>query len=337
MTARYEPRSPAAGRVDLASAIPLAAPLTAIVEVVSVCNLRCHFCPTGDVRLARGTGKYRGLLDFDLFRKFVADLDGLAAPLRALHLHKDGEPLLHPRFCDMVCEARKSGRVEKIETVTNGVLLGPEMNRRLVDSGLTRIKISVYGLSSDGFKRASGVAVDFARYVDNVADLYARRGNVEVYVKAMEEGLTDEEKRMFLATFGEISDTIFLEHCGDTWPDFHVGGDTAAPGLGIMGQATRAYKKVCPQPFFNFTVCADGRVTACCADWQVRLVVGDLRRASVSEIWSSEEFRAFRAMMLGGGRKDHPLCGGCGYPTFACIDDVDDAAPRLLEKMEAVA
>lgn len=339
MKAKFESRSPIADRVNLADVIPLAAPLTVIVEVASICNLRCHFCPTGDVRLTKETGKFRGLIDFELFRKVIADIDALPTPVKALHLHKDGEPLMHPKFCDMVVAAKRSANVQRVETATNGVLLNPELNRRLVDSGIDRIKISVYGLSTDDFMTTSKAKVDFNRYVDNIADLYRRRNGTKIYIKIMEEGLSGEEKQKFLTTFGDISDAIFFEHCVDTWPDFKFdeGGTLIASDVGILGQNIRPHKKVCPQPFFNFTVCAEGSVTACCADWQIKLVVGDIRHASLSDIWNGKEFNDIRLMMLRGERACHSLCGKCEYPTLACVDDIDDDAPMLLERFRQFA
>lgn len=336
MKAKYESRSPIEGRVNLGRVAPLASPLTVLVEVTSVCNLRCHFCPTGDIILTRDTGKFRGLLDFDLYRKVLRDIDALPTPIKAFHLHKDGEPLLHPKFCDMAAEAKQSPKIQRVETTTNGVLLNPELNQRLADSEIDRIKISVYGLSTDDYKANTKARVDFNRYVDNIADLYSRRRSTKLYVKIMEEGLSEEQREMFLATFGDISDTIYFEHCVDNWPDFNVDdGVTLAPShVGILGQSVRPYKKVCPQPFFNFTVCADGRVTACCADWQVKLVVGDIHHTSLLDIWNGKEFNDVRLMMLRGQRSCHSLCGKCSYPTFACVDDMDDDAASILERLQ---
>lgn len=273
-------------------------------------------------------------MEFELFRKLIADIDALQKPIKALHLHKDGEPLMHPKFCDMALAAKRCANIEKVETTTNGVLLNPELNRHLVDTGIDRIKISVYGLSTDRFKTSTKANVDFDQYVENIADLYNRKKNTKLYIKIMEEGLSEGEKQKFLTTFGDIADVLFFEHCVDTWPDFDfdMNGGLTAADVGILGQKVRPYKKICPQPFLNFTVGADGCVTACCADWQVKLVVGDIRRDSLSDIWNGREFNDIRLMMLRGERACHSLCGKCAYPTVACVDDIDDAAPMLLER-----
>ena len=334
MKAQLKTRSPIEERVDLAEVIPLASPMTMVVEVASVCNLRCHFCPTGSPKLTQQTGKFRGLMDFGLFEKIIADINQFSSPIKTLHLHKDGEPLAHPQFTKMVALAKGSRNIERVETTTNGVLLNHDLNRRLVESGLDRIKISVYGLSKDGFKKNTQVGVDFKRYVENIADLYANRGNLNIYIKILQEGLTPEEMEFFLVTFGEIANSIFFEHCVDTWPDFSLGAKsaTAAPSVGILGQDVRQYKKVCPQPFYNLTVCADGKVTVCCADWEVKMVMGSMPEESLLTIWNNQSFNEFRRMMLNGQRREHPICGGCGYPTLTCVDDIDDAAVRLISR-----
>jgi MoaA/NifB/PqqE/SkfB family radical SAM enzyme len=331
--AKLQSRSPLEIRTNLAEVIPLPSPITMIVEVASVCNLRCTFCPTGDTEISRGTGKFRGLMDFALFEKIIADIARFDRPIKALHLHKDGEPLVHPQFPEMVKLAKSSPNILRVETTTNGILLAPDLNEKLAGSGIDRVKISVYGLSEQDFLKNSRVRVNFDRYIENIADLYRRRRNTEIYVKIMEEGLDNAKKQFFLDTFGDIADTVFFEHCVDTWPEFSLQGrsEVAVKTIGILGQPVRAYKKVCPQPFYNLTVCADGRMTACCADWEVKLEVGDARSESLFDVWNSPRYDDFRRMMLRGERATHPVCGRCGYPTMTCVDDIDDAAPKILE------
>ena len=336
MKAEFKTRSPVGERIDLSKAIPIISPLTVQVEVASVCNLRCVFCPTGDPKLSKSTGKFRGLMALEIFEKIIQDINEFPVPISTLHLHKDGEPLVHPEFCDMVSIARRSNKIKKIETLTNGVLLTPELNERLANSGLDRIKISVYGLDDHSFKEVTRENVDFDRYVNNIADLYnrSRRTDTEIYIKIMEGGLSLEKKALFLDTFGDISDTIFFEHCVDNWPGFKFEAAMTEVNVGILGQSVNQYKKVCPQPFYNLTVNSDGQVSACCADWEVRLVVGNVFASTLSEIWNGKLFNDFRLMMLKGERESHPVCANCGYPTFTCVDDFDDAAEEIIKRLK---
>nr|WP_325185729.1 SPASM domain-containing protein [uncultured Oscillibacter sp.] len=61
---------------------------------------------------------------------------------------------------------------------------------------------------------------------------------------------------------------------------------------GIHGQASRK-TVVCPFPFYSLTAAPDGIVSVCCSDWQRKLVIGDLTRQSLMEVWNGETLRTF--------------------------------------------
>lgn len=334
MKAIQKSRSPIDSRIDLGKAAPLSSPLTLQIEPVSLCNLKCTFCPTGDVKLTKSTGKFRGFIDFDLYKKIIDDAKAFVNPIKTLHLHKDGEPLLHPQFIELVDYAKNAG-IDRVETLTNAVPLSQELNKKLATSKLDRIKISIYGLSAEEYKLNSGVSVDFDLLVNNIRDLYNKKRNFKIYIKTMEEGLSSGGREKFFEIFGNICDEIYFEHCVDNWPDFK--SDNIVPiidkRISILGAKTVPYKKVCPQPFYNLTVCADGEVTGCCADWAVKLKMGNVNSESLLDIWNGSDFSEFRMMMLRGERSSHPVCGSCGYPTFTCVDSMDDDANNILTRM----
>ena len=107
------------------------APRFAQIEPVGRCNLQCRMCP---VRY-RDAGT--ALMDWDVYRAIV---DRLPA-VRELHLQGLGEPLMHPRFFDMVAYAAAKGIAVSVNT--NLTILTPAMARRMVDSGLTDVYVSI--------------------------------------------------------------------------------------------------------------------------------------------------------------------------------------------------
>ncbi len=67
------------------------------VEVVGQCNLRCQMCPIQ----FRQDGPPHGppaFMDFDLFERLL----GQFPELERLQLQGLGEPMMHPRFFDMI-------------------------------------------------------------------------------------------------------------------------------------------------------------------------------------------------------------------------------------------
>ena len=68
----------------------------------------------------------------------------------------------------------------------------------------------------------------------------------------------------------------------------------------------------CYRLWLTFTVLWDGRVSLCCADFDGRHILGDLRTSTISEIWNSPAYRAVRRQHLESGGPE--ICRSCDLP-----------------------
>ena len=118
MKARLEPRKNLAGRTPLETVIPLSTPFVVFADPASSCNFKYTFCPTGHPDMIAETGRYQGVMKFEVFQKIIDDLADFDMPIKVLRMYRDGEPLLNKRFADMVAYAKKSGHVDYIDTTT---------------------------------------------------------------------------------------------------------------------------------------------------------------------------------------------------------------------------
>ena len=84
-----------------------------------------------------------------------------------------GEPLLHPRFLDMVRLAKERGL--RAEVTTNALLLSPELAAGLRAAGLDQLVVSIDGTSAETFSRVRPGA-SLQRVVENVRNLHDHRG-----------------------------------------------------------------------------------------------------------------------------------------------------------------
>jgi MoaA/NifB/PqqE/SkfB family radical SAM enzyme len=141
------------------SADPL---LKAYVEPTNRCNLNCVTC------IRHSWDESPEDLDWTVYGRLI---EGLAAfpEARTVAFAGFGEPLLHPRFPEMIRLAHESGL--RTEITTNAMLLTPATAERLVYAGLDQITVSVDGTSnkSHGAVRP-GASLD--RIVRNVRTLY---------------------------------------------------------------------------------------------------------------------------------------------------------------------
>ena len=172
------------------------------------CNLRCQMCP---VRYREVTNAY---MAWDEFRGIVDQLPALAE----LHLQGLGEPLLHPRFFDMVEYAVARGVAVSVNT--NLTLLTPAKAERAATCGLEAIYVSVDGATPETYERIR-VDARFDRLERNMLRLLealARHGSatrVQVTAVAMRENLHELADLVALTARWGLS-TLSVQHlCHD--------------------------------------------------------------------------------------------------------------------------
>ncbi|ABA88373.1 radical SAM domain iron-sulfur cluster-binding oxidoreductase [Syntrophotalea carbinolica DSM 2380] len=335
MKAEIKPRINREERTRLEEAIPLETPFVLFVDPSNICNFRCKFCPNGDKKLIRETGRWQGTMDPELFHKLVDDLGEFDSPLKVLRLYKEGEPFLNKHLADMVAYAKKRGVARSVDTTTNGSLLNLETIKPVLDAGIDRINISVDGLSDAQFLEFTGTRVDFDTYVNNIRRIYEIKGDCEIYIKIVGDYLSVEEKERFFKTFGDIADKIFIENIAPCWPDFDVKDRLdLSISKGIYDQPISEVS-TCPYIFYSLSVNSDGTVSLCFLDWARKLIVGDIRTESLKSIWTGEKLFEQRSLHLLGKRKEQPICADCGQLTHCLPDNIDPYAEMLLNKLRA--
>lgn len=333
MKAKFEPRIDLANRRKLEEVIPLNSPFVVFVDPSDACNFKCRFCPTSDRQLMKEVSRPWKQMSFDLFKKIANDLKCFSPKVEVLRLYKDGEPLLNKRLADMIKYAKDNASASRIDTTTNAALLTSEKGRDIVNAGLDRINISIYGVSNENYTNFSGVKLEFERVLSNVREFYEIKAGCEMLVKINGDSLTDREKEIFLEEFGDFTDKIFIEHTMSCWPEFKLRGVEVNTEKGIYGQSIQEVS-VCPYPFYGMAVNSDGLVSLCFLDWGRKLSIGNVNVSTLTEIWESQEMRSYRLMFLSGNRKQHPVCGNCGQMSHGRPDNIDAHADFLKTKLQ---
>jgi MoaA/NifB/PqqE/SkfB family radical SAM enzyme len=200
------------GRVRPGRSLPL--PTFLQIEPVGQCNLRCRMCPIQ----FRTDGPPHGppaFMDFDTFARLVVEFPAL----EHLQLQGLGEPMMHPRFFDMVEFAARRGI--RVSTNTNLTLLSPRRAERCVTSGLAELHASLDGATPETYELIR-VRAKFDRVLTNLRGLVAakwRLGSatprVRMVVVAMRLNLHEFPALVRLAHEVGI-DTVFVQHlCHD--------------------------------------------------------------------------------------------------------------------------
>src|SRR5215211_1146927 len=115
------------------------------IEPVGQCNLRCAMCPIQ----FRTDGPPHGPPAFMPFETFTPIVDQFHT-LEELHLQGLGEPMMHPRFFDMIAYAAAKGI--RVSTNSNMTLLNARRAERCVASGLDELHISIDGATAETYE-----------------------------------------------------------------------------------------------------------------------------------------------------------------------------------------
>lgn len=322
-------------RIALQDVIPLETPFLLYVDPSSACNFRCQFCPTGHKDLIKNSEYSRSVLKFELFEKLILGLREFEKPIKVLRLNKIGEPLLNKNLSKMISLAKSSGVVERVDLATNGALFSHELLLRILQAGLDRFNISMEGVNREQYLEHAKVDIDFDMFVENIRWLYLNKGDCEITIKIPSNYLSCEQKDYFLNTFGNYCDRIFIEDIAPIWPSFDVEKRAGVKLDVDKGQYQQRLetKDVCTYIFYAMAINADGTVSACCPDWDQKLIIGDLRTRAIKDIWNSQEMNALRIQHLRGERCNNQVCKECGHIKYAQVDNIDPYKSELLQKI----
>ena len=152
------------------------------VEPTNACNLSCSTCvrhawdePEGFMEWATFAAVVNGLAE--AVGEGGRDGEGGAAAgphaARTISFMGLGEPLLHPRFLDMVRLVKSRGL--RAEVTTNALLLDDEVAGGLLQAGLDQLVVSIDGASAEAFGRVRSGA-SLGKVVENVRRLHDRHG-----------------------------------------------------------------------------------------------------------------------------------------------------------------
>ncbi len=284
-------------RMDLAAAIPLAAPLTVYVEPTNVCNLSCDFCPQS-LDDYKERANYHQHMPLALFSRLMDEIRQMQ--VKSLKLYFFGEPLMHPEIGE-IC--RLAAPVcERVELTTNLIPLTPAKAQAIMSSGIHYIRISWYG-------------VDEQRVRDGLKLLWSMKtpSSPHIAVKVLKE----EDKPSNVAC-----DEIVVERLHTIGSDF------------VHLRSYEENKRVCPYPFYNLIVKANGDVVPCCVAWETSLNVGNVHHQTLAEIWQGEPLARIQRLHLSGRAGELAACANCDT-IFNCPDNIDSLTLDEYERRKA--
>jgi len=327
-------------RKKLADIIPLPHPFTVYIEQTRYCNFKCFYCihSTRD----KTAGEFASLgydlkhMDFSFYKDIIRQLSSFPRGIKRIVFSGLGEPLMNPRFPEIVKIASDAKIADRVEVITNGVLLRPALADAILDAGITNISVSIQGVNADRYRETCGVNIDFEALRANLSYLYDHRGNTKIYIKIVDAALqSPDEEKSFFDLFGNYADWIYVEHLVLMQQRMEGLKALVDEGKNFYNEKVDRPRQVCSQAFYFFQIGCDGDTFPCPNPGLPRsLSMGNLNEMTALEVWNGPRRRELLKKMLAFERKSIPECRDC--TTFYCInnplENLDDDAANLVAR-----
>lgn len=318
---------------NMRDVVPLPAPYTILISPTDFCNIKCSFCAYHGSTDPLGEKKEMPL---DFYKMIIDQIAEFPVKIARLNFSGFGEPTLHKDLPEMIAYANQKNIADEIMLATNGLLLNPEYNRKLIDAGLDYIRISVPATDNKTASSIAGRPINVeGEYIENIRNLFENKTDMTVLCKttnfAVGEGESEKTKR-FYSEYDDACDYIIVENIapwgGTDEEALAKQGLDKTPDTDVYGRPVKR-RNLCEFLYYALTVDSKGDVRPCCS--VEAPVIGTIdENTTIREIWDSEILRRLRLANINGMLE---VCKNCGVNSFVNINDIDKDAEILRERI----
>lgn len=266
-----------------------ALPSSIYVEPTNACNFNCATCTPHEIK-----GK-KGFLDINLWTRILKDFEKHKTH-PTITLIGRGEPLLHPKIDEIVHIATSKKMPTYI--ISNGSMLKPELAKKLIDAGLTRIQISLHAFHKETHKKMTNRDA-FDQVVENIlnmVELNKKGQKCHITVMSVETEINRNEMKEFREFWQDKVDRVYIS------PAWDLHGDMKLPGESYKGTSAPVAKgEGCSIPWWFFAIRWDGKLVPCPTEHKSRIALSienDQGEIDLFQAWNSETMQELRTAHL---------------------------------------
>lgn len=274
-------------------------PLTAIIATTHRCNMSCRMC-------IRAQKAFDGPdMEMDLFKKII---DEGAVHLRYLSFDGPGETILNPEAFAMFGYAKSKGI--RVMFSTNALALDKAMASAILDAGVDMIIFSVDGANGEVYRAVHGTPA-YAKAIANIHQFLEhkrkRTASILVIMQMIRLPETQGQVSAFYQQWRGVRGIDMVRVKQDV-----VGSDISSR---IIAAPTSRRRRPCPRLWYGpIFIETNGEVYASPGVMYKAEPIGNVAKASLSQIWNGPAMQAMRRAHARGEAAVFPECRDCRYP-----------------------
>ena len=268
------------------------------IETTNACNMHCEACPRNLMTRPIET------LDLDTFKRIIEQIKPFSEREwlaweefvkkeygilkdeagenhfflyiipKVVVLHGYGEPVLDRYLAQRIELLSKRGMPSYFSSHCANI--DPEKAVSLFDRGLGYLKFSGDSFQCNGFYKKMANLL-------KIKKIFGYKNKIIISMVDLRKPEQEEEWKRLNEVF--CSEDVYLYRKSQ---DQRWYRDNKEESRALHWQ------EFCQFPWTSMSIQSDGKVVACCGDYNSQLVLGDSKKDSLYSIWNSPEYRKFR-------------------------------------------
>lgn len=271
-------------------------PLMISMEFFNRCNLNCVMCYKKHHTYPEAE------LNLEIVAKILEECQDNKMP--SITLGSSSELLMY-KNADKVLDMVRDAGILDVFLATNGVLLTDEIIESIIKNKISRVRISLDAATEEIYNKVRRVPV-LPKIEENINKLIAAREKHKsslpiVRLSFVVMDINQHEVQKFINKWGNKVDYIDFQR--------FISHDYVDKEVDIKPEAIKDC--FCSQPFYSLNVWADGRVTPCCTFYGKKLILGNVYKDNLRDIWHGKQMAEIREQII--NKKFNKVCQRCLY------------------------
>lgn len=295
-------------------------PLNLDFELNDTCNLRCEMCP---YVIENPEAKKTTFFPYEKFKEII--LEGVPKGLRAVNLNFLNEPLMRKDIPQFVRFAHENGVVD-ISFNSNASFLSGKMQDELLDSGMTRLQLSIDAFSAETYEKVR-TGGDYQQVMDNILEFLEKKaarkvGTMLVAVTFIRMAVNEHELVPFVNFWKEKVDYIILREYVNPYSQFYENTDRRKDLTAPQRHIIKDFR--CNKPWQRMAIRADGTILPCCTTFGVSIPMGNVFKESLESVWTSPPMEELRQIHKNGEYQKNSICRECAISSMVDVGKTGD-------------
>lgn len=282
------------------------------IETTNACNMKCEMCPRTTLMTRRietlDQGIFENIVDqiipfsakeWKIWESFVEEKYKIAPDEmnenhfflyiipKVIQLHGYGDPLLDKRIADRVKILSEKGFSTYFSC--NPANIDINKNLEIFDNGLDYIKYSIETVDDALHKKIRGEASNFSESYKRLLKLLKEKEKhnckttVVITMLDLHRSNQRDEFEKLSKAFEGLNVYIYLKSQDQQWYQNKYEGTKSVH-----------WSEFCQHSWMSMTIKSNGEAAMCMEDFNNEIILGDVRKESLHEIWNGEKYRQFR-------------------------------------------